>query len=238
MLTGKIRNMTKENVEFMLNFEEIVKTKVSTPYRYKIYKCLNPMKEDTAIEFKILDTKENKIYKIIMDDFIVSVNPFMSNKTYIQLMNRRFARPYDERKSVYQNRYARYLQSQLVERLTTIAKKVDKQKIQLKFDEIIDYIDKSLGFKDENVKRFLKSKAKDIEQLIKIVASAEFKNYIKESKKFSQFLAVSSQPIMKQLENVYNADTVSFQDRIENRIKTFLENENKNKHRLTQKIEK
>ena len=153
-------------------------------------------------------------------------------------MNRRFARPYAERKSVYQNRYARYLQSQLVARLNAIAKNVDKQKIQLKFDEIIDYIDKSLGFKDENLKSFLKSKAKDIEQLIKIVASAEFKNYIKESKKFSQFLAVSSQPVMKQLENVYNADTVSFQERIENRIKTFLENENKNKHRLAQKIEK
>lgn len=238
MLTGKIKNMAKRHIEFMLNFDEIVKTKVNSEYRYKIFKLLNPVAEQTALEFKILDTKEKKLYKIIMDDYTVSINPFLSNKTYIQLMNKKFSRFSIDGQSTYQNRFAKYLQEQLIGRLKAIVKNVDDKKIQLKFSEIIDYIEKSLGFKDKEAKKYLKKHAKNIEQLLQVVSSTEFKIIIKNSEKYERFLKDSSQSIISKLLDVNDADEITFQDKIANRVKDFFNDFKETKKQIKHDSEK
>ncbi len=183
---SRIGRLSKESIEFLINFEEIMKTKINPRnYRFKIDKTVEPF-NNNVVKLKIKDCLSKKSYGIILDDYAISVNPFLSQKTYRQLMNYKWnTKDWKENLSYYEKGYITYLRYLILSRLKQIKTKIEKGKLDLKLSEIIRYTEQSLKVREGTIRQVYSGN--DFKSLIDFVKSPEFLEVIKASKKFASF---------------------------------------------------
>lgn len=159
----KIMNMSISNLEFLLNFQEIAKTKINPlEYRYKILKA-DKLYDNFRLYLTIKDTQEDKQYKIVLNDFKVTKNPFLSNKTLQNLMNEKYSKSSGLDYS-YMTRYKKFIRSKIRKQLISIKSKQEKQQGEYDLKTITDALIQSLGIRRTDFTR--RFRGKDLNSLI------------------------------------------------------------------------
>lgn len=135
-----LQEMPLKQINFMLNFQYNLKNPHNYVERYRVYKYIN-IANRHQMEFIVLDKFTKSFGKIIMDDYRVSHNPYISSKVYANLMNSRNVNQ-NKNQTVYQRNYPKYLQSKYYGQIKKIMRNKNK-KVGIK--EIIKAIEKQLN---------------------------------------------------------------------------------------------
>ncbi len=161
-----LQELTLGDINFLLNFEYNLREhkNVFFELRYRVDEYINVHKKH-EMEFIVYDTKGTDIGKIVMDDFRVSVNPYITNKTYLNLMNSRFG---GRQHGKYTDQYPYYLQSKIYRQVKEILKK------SITANQILEAVSNYL-----NVKVNLQKN--DGQDLLTFLKSKRFLEYIKKS---------------------------------------------------------
>lgn len=165
-----LQEMTLGEINFMLNFEYNLQNQkfYFCKQRYRVIEYINVHKRH-EMELVVLDTETEEVGKIIMDDYHVSANPYIKNKTYINLMNSKFG---GEKYGNYKNNYPHYLQSKIYRQVKDILNKKDKMTVSQILKAISIYL---------NVEINLDLKDDDYHGLFSFIKSKELIEYVKKS---------------------------------------------------------
>ena len=206
----KILATSMSNLEFLFNFEDIVKNKINpVDYRYKIIK-VDKLFDRYRLYLTVKDTKDMQNYKIVLDDFYVTKNPFLSNNTLQNLMNTKYFKS-SHLDTSYFTRYKKDLKTKILEQLIRIKKREEKNEKSYELKLIIDAMLQSIKIKKADFSK--KFRGKNLNSLISFVKTKEFLELLSKSNK-----------VVKLQEGLYN---ISSFDRILEKLSNQIQQEAK-----------
>ena len=166
----RIIQTSMSNLEFLFNFETIIKENINPlNYRFIIVKA-HGLYDSEKLYLTVKDMKENKLYNIALNDFYITKNPFLSKDTFVNLMKYRVSQSSAENEEGYLVSYKRHILTKISQQLNSIKTNQKNSDKKYTIQEIISAISKT--FFIPNLNRHFKGET--IESLINFIKFKKF----------------------------------------------------------------